>query len=316
MTKRVVNLVIAGCGRAAAQHVEALNCVPGIRLSGAFDLEGRRLGSVKQYDTFREVLSDPNVDAISFCCPPGTRYVDVRAALEARKSVVVEKPPALSHNEHRALCHLASQYSVHIHCMLQHRHRVPSQTLGSSMGSALGVLLSSRYRPISAFTDGWRGDAETSLGGIVSHLGIHYLDIAVEWLGVPKTFNLSDASIVRPGIERSLTGHIMFEAGQNLQLGITGSIEARCEALHVVDASRSLQLVDGRFTTNQVTGTDFIDVDDVTQLRAAVYKDFLRSCREDDFLTARCALHRTERIQRAMDLIRRAIVSTLDGAFA
>lgn len=306
MNERVINLVIVGCGRAAAQHVDALGHLPGVTLCGTFDLEGRRLGSIRQYEEFQAVLSDPRVDAISFCCPPGTRFEDVCAALEARKSVIIEKPPALSLREHRVLCDLAKKHSVHIHCMLQHRHRVPTETLGNNSDGAIGLLLSSRYRPISAFTDGWRGNVETSLGGIVSHLGIHYLDIAVEWLGMPKTVNVSNVSVVQPGIERSLIGEIVFEAGQMLQFSITGSIEARSEALHVVNAHQSLNLVDGRFTTN-VSADGFSAADDVSQLRTAVYVDFQRVCLAGDFSSARCALHRTERVQRAMDLIRQAI---------
>lgn len=59
--------------------------------------------------SFDNVLSDPDIEAVSLASPAGLHYRQAKAALEAGKHVYVEKPLALDIGEAEALCALAEQ---------------------------------------------------------------------------------------------------------------------------------------------------------------------------------------------------------------
>ncbi len=59
--------------------------------------------------TFAEVLSDPSLTAVALATPVGTHYALARAALEAGKHVLVEKPLATRTEEAEQLVRLAAE---------------------------------------------------------------------------------------------------------------------------------------------------------------------------------------------------------------
>jgi len=79
------------------------------------DTDARRLRVVRERfpdvatcDTAQRALSDPQVDAVVVATPTTTHYALARAALEAGKHVLVEKPIADSVEKAEALCELAA----------------------------------------------------------------------------------------------------------------------------------------------------------------------------------------------------------------
>lgn len=65
-------------------------------------------GDVETTTSFRRVLDDPDIDAVCVATPALTHARTARAALEAGKHVLVEKPLAISSREARALAGLAA----------------------------------------------------------------------------------------------------------------------------------------------------------------------------------------------------------------
>jgi predicted dehydrogenase len=72
---------------------------------------------------FDEVLADPDLDAVAVATPVVTHYELAKRALEARKHVFVEKPPAMTAAEAEDLCTTAEERDLVVmpgHLLLYH----------------------------------------------------------------------------------------------------------------------------------------------------------------------------------------------------
>jgi predicted dehydrogenase len=95
----VIRVAVVGCGYwgpNVVRNLEALDDA-GVRTVCDIDPERleplrRRYPSVRLASDVREVLEDPEVDALAICTPIETHYALASAALRAGKHVLVEKP--------------------------------------------------------------------------------------------------------------------------------------------------------------------------------------------------------------------------------
>ncbi|MGB2200168.1 MAG: Gfo/Idh/MocA family protein [Pseudooceanicola atlanticus] len=109
VTKLGTKIALVGIGKIARdQHIPALNA------SDAFDLAATvsRSGGVEGIENYESVEAlleaRPDIPTISYCTPPQVRYPGARAALEAGRHVMLEKPPGASLSEVHALQALAA----------------------------------------------------------------------------------------------------------------------------------------------------------------------------------------------------------------
>ena len=116
-------IAIMGVGKIARdQHI------PAIADGGQFGLAATvsRSGGVAGVENFAtvEALLDarPDITAVSFCTPPQVRYAGARAALEAGRHVMLEKPPGASQSEVHALAALAEAQGVSLYATWHSRH--------------------------------------------------------------------------------------------------------------------------------------------------------------------------------------------------
>ena len=103
-------LAIIGYGKIAQdQHI------PAIQGSAAFELAAVTSGHAKAIPGVDKVFAEdaemyaqaPEIDCVAICSAPGQRYDTARRALLAGKHVLLEKPPAATLGEARALAALA-----------------------------------------------------------------------------------------------------------------------------------------------------------------------------------------------------------------
>ncbi|WP_413188168.1 Gfo/Idh/MocA family protein [Paraburkholderia sacchari] len=105
-------LAIAGVGKIARdQHLPAIAGNPGFELVASAS-RNAQVENVSNYTDIDALLAaESGLDAVSLCAPPQVRYAQARAALEAGKHVMLEKPPGASVSEVEALRELARQHN-------------------------------------------------------------------------------------------------------------------------------------------------------------------------------------------------------------
>jgi predicted dehydrogenase len=118
-----IGLAIAGAGYWGPNLVRTALATPSFRLDWLCDLELERARAicgpyttVRATSSFDEILADAGVSAIAIATPAATHFDLVRAALEAGKHVMVEKPLTPSVAEAEKLAALAQRAGLVLMC--------------------------------------------------------------------------------------------------------------------------------------------------------------------------------------------------------
>lgn len=106
MVQKVWNIAVIGCSGMGSSHMQGVCAKEGAKLYAICDTEPERLQECKEkYNVdiavtdYRELVSDPNVDAVVIVVPDKLHMPMTKAFLEAGKAVLCEKPMALTLEE-------------------------------------------------------------------------------------------------------------------------------------------------------------------------------------------------------------------------
>ena len=181
---------VAGTGFIGAVHVEALRRlgveVVGVCASTPARAEAKRLAPV--YESYESLLADTRVDVVHVTTPNHLHHVQVRAAIEAGKHVVCEKPLAMTAVESAELLELAQRSGL-VHCtnfnlrFYPHAHEARALVGSGALGDVWNVHGSYLQDWLLYPTD-WNWRLEAEKGGAlraVADIGSHWLDLA-EWV--------------------------------------------------------------------------------------------------------------------------------------
>jgi D-galactose 1-dehydrogenase len=103
-----IRLAIVGLGKIARdQHLGAIEATDGIELVAVASRNAQLEGVHCFHDIADLLASDIEIDAVSLCTPPQGRFEQAKAALDAGKHVMLEKPPGATLSEVYALEALA-----------------------------------------------------------------------------------------------------------------------------------------------------------------------------------------------------------------
>jgi predicted dehydrogenase len=110
----MINIGVIGCGHWGPNHVRVFSQLRDSRVVACADLDSKRLEAiresypqVKPFNDYRELLKTPSLDAVVVAAPTGAHYAVVKAALEANKHVLCEKPLCTHSQEASELVALA-----------------------------------------------------------------------------------------------------------------------------------------------------------------------------------------------------------------
>lgn len=135
------------------------------------------------------VFDDPEIDLVSIATPNATHYAYARAALEAGKHVLVEKPACPTAAELRELKALAARRKLHLFVFQNRRWDSDFLTIRSLLAAErLGPLLNyearfDRWKP-TPNAKAWKENPGPG-AGILYDLGAHILDQAIALFGRP-----------------------------------------------------------------------------------------------------------------------------------
>ena len=182
----LTDIALVGVGKIARdQHLPAIHDGGRFRLAATVSRSGGVEG-VENFPTLEALLSArPDIGVVSFCTPPQVRYAGARAALEAGRHVMLEKPPGASLSEVQDLAALAEARGLTLYATWHSR-------MADGVAGAKAWLAE---RQVRRLTITWKEDVDQwhpgqtwiwEAGGLgVFDPGINALSIVTEILPVP-----------------------------------------------------------------------------------------------------------------------------------
>lgn len=219
-------------------HAPVVAAVPGLILAAVASSHPAKINAdwpgVKVVPDVSTLVALPDIDLVVVATPNASHHGVARAALEAGKHVVVDKPFTLNAAEARDLAMLACRAGRMLSVYQNRRYDADFLTLKDVIASdRLGrpVFLESRFdrfRP--QVRDRWREKAMPG-AGVWLDLGAHLLDQAVQLFGRPDTLQL-DTAMLRDGaqVEDQFHALLRYERGQHAPLRV--SLQASMLAAH------------------------------------------------------------------------------------
>ncbi|HST80758.1 MAG TPA: Gfo/Idh/MocA family oxidoreductase [Kineosporiaceae bacterium] len=313
---RPVHVGVVGAGAAGRQHLAALRGCHDVVVAGVCDPDPSRLSAAlaeptgpgsappRGYSGLAEMLADERIELIAIATPPGSHAELATEVLAAQRSVLLEKPPLLSVDDLERVVADADARGLVAGVMLQHRFRLPRPAVTATWSAAaVGILEVIRYRPVEHYQrDGWRSDATNSGGGLIAHLGVHYLDLACQVLGTPAEIVGTMDGVPGMDLDQRVAFCARFPAGQVLTFIGTTAVDRRSERLAIYDTGREL-VVDEQVTRDSDSPGELFAAAPTSALRTQVYLDLahaLRSGRRPEVADLQASIG----VVRMMELVR------------
>jgi predicted dehydrogenase len=115
-TDQTLRVGVIGCGHWGPNHVRNFSTLAGSSVTVCADTSAERLQTMKRLfpsltttTDYRQMLADPNVDAVVVATPTATHHAIASEALRQGKHVLVEKPLALTVEHCQELARLARE---------------------------------------------------------------------------------------------------------------------------------------------------------------------------------------------------------------
>jgi 1,5-anhydro-D-fructose reductase (1,5-anhydro-D-mannitol-forming) len=198
---KTVNWGIIGCGQVTElKSGPAFNQVEGSRLvavmrrdATAAEDYAKRHAVPKWYVTARDLIHDPEVNAVYIATPPNAHAELALEVAASGKPCYVEKPMARTAEECRQMIEGFSAKNLPLF-VAYYRRALPhfSRVKALIESSELGALRQLNYDFASPSmlgangAEGWRFDPEIAGGGLFWDLGSHALDLFDFWMGPLK----------------------------------------------------------------------------------------------------------------------------------
>jgi predicted dehydrogenase len=189
-----ITAAIIGLGFVGKAHLEALRRL-GVPVRGILGSSRERTQEAVRelkvehgYASLEELVRDPSVDAVHICTPNHVHHLQSKAALEAGKHVMCEKPLAMNTAESLALVELARNlnrvggvtYNLRYYPLChQARSLIRQGVIGEPRLVHGSFLQDWLFYP----TD-WNWRLEPEVGGevrVVADIGTHWLDL-ITWI--------------------------------------------------------------------------------------------------------------------------------------
>lgn len=111
---KTINVAVVGLGYWGPNLVRNFSSIAGVRVLYGCDIEKKRLDDIKSSYPFirttrnySDILDDPSVDLVAVATPVSAHFIMAKAALEAGKHVLVEKPMTRTSKQAKDLIVLA-----------------------------------------------------------------------------------------------------------------------------------------------------------------------------------------------------------------
>lgn len=238
MSEAAVRWGLIGCGDIAEKRVApALREAPGSRLVAvararavlAADFAARH-GAARSHADWRELIQDPEIDAVYVATPVRLHAEQACAAAEAGKHVLCEKPMALSVAECERIVIAAKSNGVRLG-VAYYRHLYPvvrrlrellaSGELGRPVFTQVQAF--EYFDPPPGHPRAWLLRRSESGGGPMMDFGCHRIEILLDLFGPVEQVHGFPANVRfrERGVEDTCVAHIRFESGAAAVLSVS-----------------------------------------------------------------------------------------------
>ena len=260
-----LRIAVIGAGSISDAHLQAYGANPEAELAAVCDRNGARarakaeaFGAARTYTDYRELLAQPDIDAVSVCTWNDSHAEISIAALEAGKHVLCEKPLCRTVEEALRVEDAVRRSGRVLQVGFVRRYNGNTQLLKSFIDA--GELGSIYYAKASCLRrlgnpGGWFSDRSRSGGGPVIDLGVHIIDVCWYLMGRPKVKTVSANTYARLGnranvknlsfykaadydaerndVEDLANALIRFENGASLAVDVSFTLHAKQDELYV-----------------------------------------------------------------------------------
>lgn len=260
-----LNVGLIGGGSISECHTTAYKNNPDVNLYAFCDFNAQRAeermkqhGAQRFVTDYRELLADPELDAVSICTWNNTHAEIAIAALEAGKHVLVEKPLCRTMDEAHRIEAAVRKSGRNLQVGYVRRFAPNSQLLKKFIDAGdLGEIYYAKASFIRRLGNpgGWFADRERSGGGPLIDLGVHIIDICWYMMGKPKVKSVSgntynklgnraniqnlsfykaaDYSAEQNNVEDCANALIRFENGASLMVDVSFTLHAKKDEMGV-----------------------------------------------------------------------------------
>ncbi|MGI8458850.1 MAG: Gfo/Idh/MocA family protein [Propionibacteriaceae bacterium] len=211
----VVRIGMIGGGSIAALHLASYDRNPRAEVVAVADMNleraravAERWGAPRAYADPAALLADPAVDAVSICTWNNTHAALARAAIEAGKHVLVEKPISRTYAEAQEVQSAAEASDRVVQVGFVRRHSGNCRVLKSFIDAGdLGEVYYAKASAIRRVGNpgGWFADRSISGGGPLIDVGVHVIDLAWYLMGCPRAVAVSGHTYERMGNRANIT---------------------------------------------------------------------------------------------------------------
>ena len=198
----------------------------------------RRHPEVPVIADLHELLLDPRIEAVMIATPPRTHHALAKAALEAGRHVLVEKPLAASVEEAEDLIETANRNG---------RVLMPGHTFLYSppVNKVRELISSGELGEVYFVTSSRMNLGLYQADGVISDLAPHDLSILLYWLGRPVTqIAASGQSVFREGVPETAFLNVGFECGARANVQISWLAPRKMRQMVVVGSRRMVSYED------------------------------------------------------------------------
>lgn len=144
---------------------------------------------------YKEILADPEIDAVSITTPNAFHMQPTIDALKAGKHVLCEKPLAMNAEEAKQMCRAAKESGKILQVALQTRFGGPARFMRQFIDAGnMGSIYYARAKALRRRGVPHWGvfiDKDKQGGGPLIDIGVHILDFTLYMMGYPKPVSAS-----------------------------------------------------------------------------------------------------------------------------
>ena len=176
-------IAVVGYGGMGSWHTRLIPKIDELELAGIYDIKEERRAAAEEngihaYESMEEIMADPTIKIVTVAIPNQYHKDVCIQLLNAGKTVVCEKPVALSSEELKAMIDAANAngvlFTVHQNRRWDEDYRIMKQIYDEgTLGKVFRI--ESRVHGSRGIPGDWRNQKECG-GGMVLDWGVHLLD--------------------------------------------------------------------------------------------------------------------------------------------